>query len=160
MQGCEISCGTVVFFQKSRNLSRSLLTNNNFYCARSVSGKQETFLKSQQAIAITAFLRIPSSLYKTLFFICPIKTMACFLVPLFFLTFPRLHPLNLFSSDLAIFDHDARQKMLILAQPHARLRDFNKRQGMSYRRSRSFFPYGQKIAGRSRSQKRDLLSDL
>ena len=24
---------TVVFFQKSRNLSRSLLTNNNFYCA-------------------------------------------------------------------------------------------------------------------------------
>ena len=27
-----ISCGTVVFFQKSRNLSRSLLTNNNFYC--------------------------------------------------------------------------------------------------------------------------------
>ena len=33
MQGCVISCGTVVFFQKSRNLSRSLLTNNNFYCA-------------------------------------------------------------------------------------------------------------------------------
>ena len=32
MQGCVISCGTVVFFQKSRNLSRSLLTNNNFYC--------------------------------------------------------------------------------------------------------------------------------
>ena len=33
MQGCVISCGTVVFFQKSRNLSRSLLTNNKFYCA-------------------------------------------------------------------------------------------------------------------------------
>ena len=33
MQGCVISCGTVVFFQKSRDLSRSLLTNNNFYCA-------------------------------------------------------------------------------------------------------------------------------
>ena len=33
MQGCVISYGTVVFFQKSRNLSRSLLTNNNFYCA-------------------------------------------------------------------------------------------------------------------------------
>ena len=33
MQGCVISCETVVFFQKSRNLSRSLLTNNNFYCA-------------------------------------------------------------------------------------------------------------------------------
>ena len=33
MQGCVISCGTVVFFHKSRNLSRSLLTNNNFYCA-------------------------------------------------------------------------------------------------------------------------------
>ena len=32
MQGCVISCGTVVFFQKSRNLSRPLLTNNNFYC--------------------------------------------------------------------------------------------------------------------------------
>ena len=32
MQGCVISCGTVVFFQKSHNLSRSLLTNNNFYC--------------------------------------------------------------------------------------------------------------------------------
>ena len=32
MQGWVISCGTVVFFQKSRNLSRSLLTNNNFYC--------------------------------------------------------------------------------------------------------------------------------
>ena len=32
MQGCQISCGTVVFSQKSRNLSRSLLTNNNFYC--------------------------------------------------------------------------------------------------------------------------------
>ena len=32
MQGCVISCRTVVFFQKSRNLSRSLLTNNNFYC--------------------------------------------------------------------------------------------------------------------------------
>ena len=30
-EGCEISCGTVVIFQKSRNLS--LLTNNNFYCA-------------------------------------------------------------------------------------------------------------------------------
>ena len=26
MQGCVISCGAVVFFQKSRNLSRSLLT--------------------------------------------------------------------------------------------------------------------------------------
>ena len=35
MQGCVISCGTVVFFQISRNLSRSLLTNNNFYCERS-----------------------------------------------------------------------------------------------------------------------------
>ena len=35
MQGCVISCGTVVFFQKSRNLSRSLLTNNNFYCVLS-----------------------------------------------------------------------------------------------------------------------------
>ena len=33
MQGCVISCGTIVFFQDSRNLSRSLLTNNNFYCA-------------------------------------------------------------------------------------------------------------------------------
>ena len=33
MQGCVISCGTVVFFQKSHNLSRSLLSNNNFYCA-------------------------------------------------------------------------------------------------------------------------------
>ena len=32
MQGCVISCGTVVFFQKSRNLSRSFLTNDNFYC--------------------------------------------------------------------------------------------------------------------------------
>ena len=32
MQSCVISCETVVFFQKSRNLSRSLLTNNNFYC--------------------------------------------------------------------------------------------------------------------------------
>ena len=32
MQGCVISCLTIVFFQKSRNLSRSLLTNNNFYC--------------------------------------------------------------------------------------------------------------------------------
>ena len=32
MQSCEISYGIVVFFQKSRNLSRSLLTNNNFYC--------------------------------------------------------------------------------------------------------------------------------
>jgi len=32
MQGCVSLCGTVVFFQKSRNLSRSLLTNNNFYC--------------------------------------------------------------------------------------------------------------------------------
>ena len=32
MQGCVISCGRVVFFQKARNLSRSLLTNNNFYC--------------------------------------------------------------------------------------------------------------------------------
>ena len=31
MQGCVIPCGTVVFFQKSRNLSRSLLTDNNFY---------------------------------------------------------------------------------------------------------------------------------
>ena len=37
MQGCVISCGTVVFFQISRNLSRSLLTNNNFYCARARS---------------------------------------------------------------------------------------------------------------------------
>ena len=34
MQGCVISCGTVVYFQKSCNLSRSLLTNNNFYCAK------------------------------------------------------------------------------------------------------------------------------
>ena len=33
VQGCVISCGTVVFFQKSRNLTRSLLTNSNFYCA-------------------------------------------------------------------------------------------------------------------------------
>ena len=33
MQGCVITCGTVLFFQKSRNLSQSLLTNNNFYCA-------------------------------------------------------------------------------------------------------------------------------
>ena len=33
VKGCVISCGTVVFFQKSRNLSRSLLTNNNFYGA-------------------------------------------------------------------------------------------------------------------------------
>ena len=33
MQGCVISYGTVVFFQKSRNLLRSMLTNNNFYCA-------------------------------------------------------------------------------------------------------------------------------
>ena len=33
MQGCVISCRTIVFFRKSRNLSRSLLTNNNFYCA-------------------------------------------------------------------------------------------------------------------------------
>ena len=32
MQGFVISCGTEVFFQKSRNLSRSLLTRNNFYC--------------------------------------------------------------------------------------------------------------------------------
>ena len=32
MQGFVISCGAVVFFQKSRNLSRSLLINNNFYC--------------------------------------------------------------------------------------------------------------------------------
>ena len=32
MQGCVISCGTVVFFQKSRNLLRSLLSNNNVYC--------------------------------------------------------------------------------------------------------------------------------
>ena len=32
MQGCVITCGSVVFFQKSRNLSRSLLTKNNFYC--------------------------------------------------------------------------------------------------------------------------------
>ena len=32
MQGCVISCETAVFFQKSRNLPRSLLTNNNFYC--------------------------------------------------------------------------------------------------------------------------------
>ena len=32
MQGCVISCGTVVFIQKSRNLSRLLLTNNDFYC--------------------------------------------------------------------------------------------------------------------------------
>ena len=32
IQGCVILCWTVVFFQKSRNLSRSLLTNNNFYC--------------------------------------------------------------------------------------------------------------------------------
>ena len=31
LQGCVIPCGTVVFFQKSRNLSRSLLTSNNFY---------------------------------------------------------------------------------------------------------------------------------
>ena len=30
MQGCVIPCGTVVFFQKSRNLSPSLLTNNHF----------------------------------------------------------------------------------------------------------------------------------
>ena len=29
MQGCVISCGTEVFFQRSRNLSWSLLTNNN-----------------------------------------------------------------------------------------------------------------------------------
>ena len=34
MQGCVISCGTVVFFQKPRNLSRSLVTNNNFYCEK------------------------------------------------------------------------------------------------------------------------------
>ena len=34
MQGCVIECGAVLFFQKSRNLSRSLLTNNNFYCAK------------------------------------------------------------------------------------------------------------------------------
>ena len=33
IQGCLISCGTVVFFQKSRNLSLPLLSNNNFYCA-------------------------------------------------------------------------------------------------------------------------------
>ena len=33
MQGCVISCGTVVFFQKSCNLSRSSLTSNSFYCA-------------------------------------------------------------------------------------------------------------------------------
>ena len=32
MQGCVIPCGTVEFFQKSCNLSRSLLTNINFYC--------------------------------------------------------------------------------------------------------------------------------
>ena len=32
MQGCVIYCGTVVFFKKSHNLSRLLLTNNNFYC--------------------------------------------------------------------------------------------------------------------------------
>ena len=37
MQGCVISCGTVVFFQKSRNLSRSLLTNNSFYCGKSIN---------------------------------------------------------------------------------------------------------------------------
>ena len=35
MQGCVISCGTVVFFQTSRNLSWSLLTSNNFYIADS-----------------------------------------------------------------------------------------------------------------------------
>ena len=34
MLGCVISCGTVVFFQKSCNLSRSLPTNNNIYCAQ------------------------------------------------------------------------------------------------------------------------------
>ena len=34
MQGCVILCGKVVFFQKPCNLSRSLLTNNNFYCAK------------------------------------------------------------------------------------------------------------------------------
>ena len=33
MQGCVIPYGTVVFFQKSRNVSQSLLINNNFYCA-------------------------------------------------------------------------------------------------------------------------------
>ena len=38
MQGCVISCGTVVFFHKSRNLSRSLLTNSNFYCAEDKQG--------------------------------------------------------------------------------------------------------------------------
>ena len=40
MQGCVILCGTVVFFQKSRNLSRSLLTNNNFYCAQGMIYKR------------------------------------------------------------------------------------------------------------------------
>ena len=43
MQGYVISCGTVVFFQKSRNLSRSLLTNNNFYCVMKLDLKV-TFL--------------------------------------------------------------------------------------------------------------------
>ena len=34
MQGCVISYRTVVFFQISRNLSRSLLTSSNIYCGR------------------------------------------------------------------------------------------------------------------------------
>ena len=46
MQGCVISCGTVVFFQKSRNLSRSLLTKNNFYCEMALYSKKRPLLRS------------------------------------------------------------------------------------------------------------------
>ena len=47
MQGCVISCGAVMFFQKSRNLLRSLLTNNNFYCEGMKKGRMEKGDKKQ-----------------------------------------------------------------------------------------------------------------
>ena len=48
MQGCVISCGTVVFSQKLRNLSRLLLTNNNFYSEMHLNeNSNDTVVKCQ-----------------------------------------------------------------------------------------------------------------
>ena len=69
MQGCVISCGTVVFFKKSRNLSRSLLTNNNLYCA--ALDKLFSTLKTRDTIFPRKFGSKPK--YPTNQMIFPIK---------------------------------------------------------------------------------------
>ena len=59
MQGCVISCGTVVFFQKSRNLSRSLLTYNKFYCENGTRTLKPVLSIPQLNMQLQRFQKLP-----------------------------------------------------------------------------------------------------